>query len=159
MAEYSNDYGSGSTSWYGRIPPSLLAALIFAIPFMIVDFFNYYSAGTALALALPIQFVLYVGVGALAGKFTASRGSNNFIKNGAIAGISLWLISTVVNTIIALIVGAASLGSTLLLGLPYLCLCAPFGLIGSLLVGGLGGVIYGWLHGRSSDSGDNSSYQ
>jgi len=57
------------------------------------------------------------------------------------AGIKLWLISTVINALIAVIIGTASLGLTVLLGLPYMLLCGPVFLVGS----GLGGWFGGWL--------------
>jgi len=145
---------SGAGSFFSSIPPSILAALIFAIPFIAVDFFNYYSAGSALVLSLPILAILYAASGALAGFLATKQGktATGFPLTGALAGLSLWLTSTVVNTIIGLIIGTASLGFTLLLGIPYLCLCAPFQLIGGGLMGALGGFIYGLFHRGDSPS-------
>ena len=160
-----NDYDdtdssiSRGRSFFSSMPPYVLAALIFALPFMVVDFFNYYTAGSALVLSTPVLAILYAACGFLTGKLAAGRDGSapNFLVIGAIAAVLLWLLSTVINTIISLIVGAASLGTTLLLGIPYLCLCAPLQLIGGGLMGGLGGFIYSLLHkgsDKESEAGD-----
>jgi len=149
-----DDYSENSSvsNFFFRLPSFFLAPIILSVPFIVVDFFNYYSAGTALAFSTPVLAILYAACGALAGKLAADReGSNpNFVVIGATAGIALWLASTVVNTIISLIVGAASLGTTLLLGIPYLCLCAPLQFIGGGLMGAFGGFIYSLFH-KGSD--------
>lgn len=139
------------SSFLRGLRPYLKAALIFAIPFIIVDAFNYFSAGTAQVISWPVMGILYGGCGALAAKFQADGGglSGTFPLTGAKGGLCLWVISTAVNLIISLIAGTLSLGSTLLLGLPYLCICAPVQLIASGLVGALGG----WLYGKVSHRG------
>ena len=91
---------SGVLGKLGGLPPYVSAALMFAIPFMVVDFFNYYSAGTALVLSTPLLAIFYTACGAVAGKLAGDRDfSPNFLLTGAFAGIILWLVSTVVNTI------------------------------------------------------------
>ena len=154
---YDNTNSSKPVSWFLGLSPFIRAALIFALPFIVADFFNYYSAGTTLVFSMPILALLYAGCGALAGKFTANQGtsSSGYIGVGALAGLALWLISTVTNTIIGLIIGTLSFGTTLLLGLPYLCLCAPVQLIGGGLIGGFGGFIYSLIH---KDSGAEDFY-
>lgn len=153
--------GAGILGFLSNLPPSILAALIFALPFMAIDFFNYYSVGTALALSTPVLAILYAACGALAGKLALDRGGSapNYLVIGATAGIILWLVSTVINTIISLIIGTASLGTTLLLGIPYLCLCAPLQFIGGGLMGAFGGFIYSIFHKDSdADSGGGDYY-
>jgi hypothetical protein len=151
---------SGVVTFFSGLHPSIRAALLFAIPFIVVDFFNYYSAGTALVLSLPVLAILYGACGALACKFAAGQGrtSSDFLWIGTVGGLALWLASTVVNTVISLIIGAASLGITLFLGIPYLCLCAPFQLIGGGLMGMLGGFLYG-LFTRPRSTGEEDYYQ
>jgi len=140
--------------FFSRLSPASKAALIFAVPFTAADFFNYYSAGTSLIISLPVQIILYIACGALAAYFASNLGeySTNLFAVGAKAGFTLWLISTVVNTILALIFGALTFGGALLLGLPYLCLCAPVQAIGGILMGGMGGFILGLFHSNSSPS-------
>ena len=149
-----DDFNFGETvskprSFFKTLPPSMRAALIFGIPFIAVDFFNYYSAGSALVLSLPVLGLLYAGCGALSSKFAADDrvAGGDFAKYGALGGLSLWLTSTVFNTLVSLIIGAASLGVTLLLGVPYLCLCAPLQLVGGALMGAIGGFCYSLLRG------------
>ena len=153
--DFDSEYASGRSSWQ-RLPPAVQAALVFALPFIVADFFNYYSAGTALIISFPILVLFYTGCGALTCHFAAAAGqthSNAYL--GATGGLLLWLASTVVNTVIGLVVGTVSLGATLLLGLPYLCLCAPVQLIGGGLFGAFGGLLYGWVIGKRPASGDD----
>ena len=135
---------SRSHSFWFNLPPAVRAASVFAIPFIVVDAFNYFSAGVAQALSWPVLALLYAGCGGLAAKFAAERGRRDYAYNGAIAGFALWIASLLVNGIIALIAGVASLGATLLLGIPYVCLCGPIQLIVGGLLGALGGAIYSW---------------
>lgn len=140
-------------NWFTRIPVPLRAALVFAIPFILVDIWNYFSAGVAQVLSWPVMVLIYAGCGALAGKFATDSGSSGKMGvTGASAGMLLWLISTVVNVIISLVAGTASLGGTLLLGVPYLCICAPIQLIAGGLAGALGAWLYNKFSGRSSFS-------
>jgi len=163
MTDYFDDFSDrlGSPGFLGNLPPVIRAAAICAIPFIIADFFNYYSAGTALVLSLPILALIYAGCGALASKFEMEEGGSvsGVLYTGAKAGLTLWLTSTIVNIFISLIIGAASFGTTLLLGVPYLCLCAPLQLLGGGIMGALGGLIYEKVAGTPSGNGyDDYSY-
>ncbi len=146
---------SGWSSWH----PSLRAALIFTVPFIIVDFFNYYSAGTALAISCPIQFLIYGACGALAGKLGSDDSDSpvNPMISGAMAGAGLWTISTVVNTLVSLVLGTLSVGVTLLLGVPYICICAPVLLVFGSLTGLLGAIIYTSVFRKNSND-DTAGY-
>lgn len=157
--DYSGSKASGFLKGFSQIPPAVRAAILFAIPFIVVDFFNYYSAGAAMAISLPILALLYAGCGALAAKFAADHGrvGGQLALNGLYAGLCLWLVSTVVNTIIGLILGTASLGLTLIGTIPYLCLCAPVQLVGGGAMGALGGVILGLLYKGGKPSDGSSS--
>jgi hypothetical protein len=137
--------------------PGTRAAFIFAIPFTLVDLIHYLTAGTAVSISFPIVFLLYIGCGALAAYFAeAEEGqSANAGRVGASAGVRLWLFATIINTFISLIIGAASLGATLILGIPYLCLCAPFHLVAGALFSALGGALFGFFYRRSLDSSGN----
>lgn len=143
---------SGWVSWN----PSVRAALIFAIPFGLVDFFNYYSAGVAVTISCPIMSLMYAGCGAVAFRLSAGgdMGGANPMTTGALAGVCLWLISTVINSVISLILGTATIGMTLLLGVPYILCCAP----GFLFLGGflsaLGSMGYSSFFHKQSSSED-----
>ena len=152
--EGDNIDSSGVRGFLGRFPPYVAAALIFALPFIVVDFFNYYSAGAASILSFPVLALLYALCGALAAHLAASGSELQpgvLARTGAITGVTLWFFSTVVNTIISLLIGGASLGVTLFLGVPYLCCCAPLELAGGALTGAVGGLLYGLITGRASN--------
>lgn len=133
-----------SASGWDSLAPNLKADLILLVPFIFADFFNYYSAGAALIISGPIMFVMYLGGGALSSHFALrqERTMSELPALGAITGAGLWLASTLVNVVIGLLLGTFSLGVTLLLGVPYLCLCAPFNLVGGALIGALGAWLY-----------------
>lgn len=139
------------TSGWSRLPPQLRAALLVSLPFLVADFFNYYSAGTALVLSLPILALLFLGCGTLAASFAAADGRQDLVFVGAMSAFILWSISLLINGIIALIPGILSFGTTVLLGVPYVCLCGPFQLIGGGFMGALGAWLYGFFSGRRDD--------
>lgn len=138
----------GSFSRFSRNAPYIKAALIFAVPFIIIDFFNYYTAGTASIVSLPVLLLLYTGCGALSAKFAHDQGYEQVFLAGALSGAFLWIISTVVNTIVAIIIGTFSLFTTLLLGIPYLCICAPVMLVGGGIAGGIGGFLFNFFFNK-----------
>ncbi len=143
MTDLDNYSTPRNDGFFNNINPCLRAAAIFALPFIIADFFNYYSAGTTLIFSLPVLSLLYAGCGALACKFAgANHSPAELLYLGAFAGLILWLVSTTVNTIIALIIGTMSFGTTFMLGLPFLCICAPIQLIGGGIMGALGGFFF-----------------
>jgi len=133
-----------SNSAWDTLAPNLKADLILLVPFIFADFFNYYSAGAALIISGPVMFVLYLGSGALCSHLAIQQGRmmSELPALGAATGAGLWLASTLVNMVIGLLLGTVSLGVTFLLGIPYLCLCAPFNLIGGALLGALGAWLY-----------------
>lgn len=157
MSDYYDDVPNRGGGFFSSLPPYIHAPLIFSIPFIVADFFNYYSAGTALVISLPVLGLIYIICGVLSSKFAADQGraSSELLYIGAFAGLVLWLVSTVVNTIIALILGTATLGTSLLLGIPYLCLCAPLQMVGGGLMGAFGGFLYGLFFGDSIPSDDD----
>ncbi len=130
------------------LSPSTRAALALALPFTLVDSLHYLTAGTAMAFSLPVLLLIYLGCGMLAGLFARSGGGAG-AANGAWAGAKLWLISTLVNTFVGLLAGVVSLGATLLLGVPYLLLCAPVSLALGALAGAAGEALFGWFWRRS----------
>ena len=124
--------------------PAARGALVMALPYIAVDALHYYTAGAALVLSTPVLVVMYMFTGTLAARFAYRSGAPlaELPAVGARAGVLLWLISTVVNSVIAVLIGAASLGLTLVLGLPFLLICGPALMIGSAIGGGLGGWFY-----------------
>jgi low temperature requirement protein LtrA len=149
--------GSRAAAFFNSFSPSSRAALIFVIPFTVVDAIHYYTAGTALVFSLPLVILIYLFCGAVAGKFSFADGVEKtaMLKAGAIAGVKLWFMSTIINTIISLVIGASSLGLTLILGIPYLCLCSPIVAAGTAIAG-LGSYIYVYIQQKSTPQGQVS---
>ena len=87
MTDYDDDT---PRSGFRRFPPQLRAALLISVPFIAADFFNYYSAGTALVLSLPVLALLFLACGALAGKFAADDGRSDLVFVGATSALILW---------------------------------------------------------------------
>lgn len=143
-----DDLDTVRRSGWTRLPPQLRAALVCAIPFVVADFLNYYSAGAALILSLPILAIIYLGCGVLAAKFATADGRADQVFVGAVAAFLLWGISLLINGVIALVSGAVTFGASLLLGLPYICICGPLQLIGGGLAGALGAWLYKRVAGR-----------
>jgi len=129
---------------YRSFSPAARAALLFAVPFTVFDALHYYTAGTALIFSAPLLIVVYMLCGAHAAKLARRAGASDhsWAAAGRSAGVRLWLISTTINTLVSLLLGFASLGRALASGAFYLCLFAPFHLVGSALAGWLGGWLY-----------------
>lgn len=136
----SNARKSGLYRLWSSFSPGTRAALVLLLPYTMVDAVHYYTAGTALVFSLPIILLIYLYCGVIAGRFAKKAGyeEERITQQGLMAGVTLWLISTIINALIAIFVGAASLGLTLVLGVPYLLLCGPVFLIASGLGGWLG---------------------
>jgi len=129
---------------YNSFGPVSRAVILFVIPFTLVDALHYYTAGSALVFSFPVLIVIYLLCGAQAAKFAQFDGEDPKPQPaiGRSAGFRLWLSSTIINTILAIILGVASFGFSLLGGAAYLCLFAPLHALGSALVGWLGAWIY-----------------
>lgn len=129
---------------YKSFTPASRAAILFAIPFTVVDAVHYYTAGAALLFSLPLLVLIYLACGWVAAVI-ASQEQVDLSKlpgTGRSAGLRLWLTSTVINTLLAVVImGILSLGTTMLSAAVYLCL-APLHALGSALMGWLGGWLY-----------------
>jgi hypothetical protein len=138
--EMNKSNGSSISRLFFSFTPASRAVILFAVPFTLVDALHYYTAGTALIFSLPIVIIIYLYCGAQAAKFAHLDGQDleALPRIGRSAGLRLWLTSTVINTLLAIILGFASFGFSLLGGAAYLCLFAPLHAIGSALVGWLG---------------------
>ena len=135
---------SSLVNLYESFTPASRAVILFAIPFTMVDAVHYYTAGTTLIFSFPLLALFYLLCGGLAAKiaYQDARDAAKLPTAGRSAGLRLWRTSTVINTLIAVILGFVSLGATLLGGAVYLCLFAPFHAIGSALIGWFGGWLY-----------------
>jgi len=129
---------------YNSFSPASRAAILFAVPFTIVDAIHYFTAGTALIFSFPILILIYLYCGSVAARiaYPSEQDASNLPRIGRSSALRLWLTSTVINTLLMIILGFASLGITLLSGVFYLCLFVPFHVLGSALSGWVGGWLY-----------------
>ena len=141
---------SGINRFWKSFAPSTQAAIALALPYTLVDAVHYFTAGSALVFSFPILIILFLWCGALAARFSSGDGylAEQWPAYGFKAGITLWLISTLVNALIAVLVGVASLGLTVVLGVPYLLLCGPVFLVASGAGGWLGARGYAAIRQR-----------
>lgn len=141
-------------SWLGKLyhsfSPASRAVIWLALPFTLLDALHYYTAGAALIFSLPLLMLIYFLCGSLAARLECVEGaqSKDLPRIGQNAAVRLWLISTVINTLLAFVLGLTSLGITIVSSAFYLCL-APIHLAGSALIGRLGGWIYQKLYQRT----------
>lgn len=145
-----NGRGGGFAS---GLPGPLRAALFVSLALLVLNAITFLTAGTGAALSLPLLGLVYLGCGVLSAYLSAEAGeSPASIVAGAMGGAALWIISFVVNIVLTLLLGAPSLGLSLLVGVPYLCLCSPVELLLGALLGTFGGFVYGLFDGRSGSS-------
>lgn len=145
MNQFKTKFQSSSIHrLYHSFTPASRAAILFALPFTLIDAIHYYTAGTALVFSFPLLALIYMICGAVAVKIATSEGveTDRITQVGRSAGWRLWLVSTITNTLIATLLGFVSLGGTLASGVVYLCLFAPFHAVGSVLASSLGGWLY-----------------
>lgn len=134
----------------------LRAALFVSVGLLILNAITFLTAGTGAALSLPLLGLVYLSCGILAARLDADAESNrSAVTAGAMGGAVLWVISFLTNLVLTLLLGAPSLGISLLVGIPYLCLCSPVELLLGAILGSFGGLIYGLFRSRrSSPSND-----
>lgn len=134
---------------WNSFSPSTRAALLLSLPFILADAVHYYTSGTDLIVSLPLLIISYLICGALAAFFSIQTYGTlaHPVRAGAGAGIKLWLLSTVVNTLVSFFLGLITLGFAIIMAVPWL-LCAPLNL--GLAAGGstLGALIYRWYYHR-----------
>jgi hypothetical protein len=129
---------------YKSFTPASRAAILFVVPFTLVDAIHYYTAGTALIFSFPLLGLIYLSCGALAARIARMDGLvlEGSPRCGSSAALRLMLASTVINTLVSMLLGFFSLGATMLGGMAYLCVFMPFHALGSIAAGWLGGWMY-----------------
>ena len=129
---------------YRSFSPASRAAILFTIPFTLVDAIHYYTAGTSLLLSFPLVVLIYLACGVVAARMATQDNptADKLFRVGGMAGLRLWLTSTAINTLISVLLGFVSLGITIVGTILYLCFSAPLHALGSWLIGGIGG----WIH-------------
>lgn len=129
--------------------PSLKAALIIFIPLALLPILNAFVFKTYAIYLYPVQLILYLFSGILAAKFFAdslhhTKPKNlrdSFIKHGAIAGLTLGIISLIFTIIFSIVLKLTSYGISWF-GNLTLVICVPADVIIAMFIGALGAKIY-----------------
>lgn len=150
MSSYDDfDNNPRRRSFASSIPGPVRAALIVSVGLLILNGITFLTAGTGAALSIPLLGLVYLGCGILAARLDATAGTNRTsVAAGATGGAALWVISFLTNLLLTLLLGAPSLGISLLVGIPYLCLCSPVEFLLGGILGSFGGLIYGLFSSR-----------
>lgn len=152
---YDNYGTDDSGGWFSRLPAPVRAALAVAIGLLILNVITFITAGSGAAISLPLQALVYLGSGVLGARFGADdHDGREPIVNGALAGLTLWGFSFLIDIVLTLLLSVPSLGISLVVGVPYLCLCGPTELVGGTIIGSFGGFLYSLF----SDGETNSFY-
>lgn len=150
------DYGMKGT--LSRQPPATQAALIFTVPFLIVDTINYFTGGTAIVLSGPILGLLYFGCGFYAAKLAHQKGQSYTPLLGISTALILTILSFVVYGLFTLFSGIFTIGFSLIFGLPFLICLGPIKLVLGLIAGALGTLTYSLFGGGIPDIDDSDSF-
>jgi len=119
-------YGFNNRSGFSRLPSPIRAALIMALGLLILNIITFLTAGAGGVVSIPLLALVYVGGGVLSAMFANSDGdARTPVVSGVLAGVSLWVISFLIDVVLSLVLAIPSLGLNLLLDVPYLCLCGP----------------------------------
>jgi hypothetical protein len=142
--ELTQKHNSSLHRLYKSFSPASRAVIILSIPFTLIDAIHYFTAGAALLISFPFLVVIYLICGGLAARFAyqESKDTTRLPRIGLSAGWKLCLTSTVINVLISIILGLASLGVSTLSGAFAFCLYVPFHALVSILVGWTGGWLY-----------------
>ena len=139
-----------------RLSSPVKAALIGAIAILVVHGITYFTGGLGIIVSSVLFTIIYMTVGFLAAMFDEGQGVHqNAAFTGAAAGLILWLISIALNMIFSLLLGAPTLGFSLLLGSINVCICGSIELFMGVLVAMIGGYSYGLFFATESDGDDD----
>lgn len=148
LENYGKDLSANALGFWDGLHPGVRSGLIFTVFYVIVALINAFSAGTSIVFCYPVQLVLYVVNGALAGYFASSseEHSGELAQVGAIAGLSAWVLPAIAYFILGLFFGFATFGIGLISLLGCL-ICGPVDLAIQALLGALGAWAYGHFGG------------
>jgi len=149
-----NDYHGfdDGGNWFSRLPAPVRAALLVVIGLLILNTITFITAGTGAAVSLPLMALVYLGCGVLGAAFGVdAHDGRTPVVSGAMAGLTLWLFSFLIDILLTVLLSAPSLGVSLVVGVPYLCLCGPTELFIGAILGSFGGLLYGFFHDSGSD--------
>lgn len=137
-----------SESFWGRLHPGIRSAVILWVFLLVVALVNSLTGGASIVFCYPVQLLLYVGNGALAGFFAVESGYRveELARAGAVAGLVAWLLPTLYYVVFGLILGLVTLGAGLF-GVATWLVCGPVDLVVQAICGAFGAWLYGRLSG------------
>ena len=91
-----DDERNRDAGWWQGLHPSVRSALIFCTLLLGVALLNAFT-GVSIIICYPVQLLLYVGNGALAGSFALGAGysATDLPRVGAIAGFAAWILPAI----------------------------------------------------------------
>lgn len=145
-----DEYGSGGL-WASQ-HPGVRSALIMWGFLLVIAMINTFTGTTSLLFCYPIQLILYVANGYLAGYFALDSGRHptEFARIGAIAGFVAWILPMAFYLIAGLGLGFVTLGVGTIVGLGVWFLCGPIDLAIHASCAAFGA----WFYGRNKGEPD-----
>lgn len=106
---------------WSSLHPAVRSAMLMWAFLLVIALLNSFTAGTSLLFSYPIQLMLYVGNGYLAGRFALNDGrhSSELVRIGAVAGFIAWILPPVYYIVLGLM--PSGLGNLMGLGALFLC--------------------------------------
>lgn len=134
-------------SFWEGLHPGVRSGLIFTVFYVVVALINAFSAGVSIVVCYPVQLLLYVANGGLAGYFASSSETyrDELAQVGAVAGLAAWVLPAIAYFILGIFFGFATLGVGFF-SLIGCIVCGPVDLAIQALLGALGA----WGYGRFS---------
>lgn len=131
--------------WHG-LPPSLRSALIMWLFLFGIALFNSFTGHTSIIFCYPIQWLLYIANGYVAGRFALDDGASKseLARVGALAGFFAWIMPAVYYVVFSALFGLVTLGVGLV-GMVFLLICGPI----DLVLHAVFGIFGAWLAGRN----------
>ncbi|MGC8838068.1 MAG: hypothetical protein ACP5UM_06590 [Anaerolineae bacterium] len=144
------DYGTeerkgGPSGFWQGLHPGVRSAVLLWLILLGIAILNTVTGGSSIVFCYPVQVLLYLANGALAGYFALNAGYevSDLPRIGAIAGFVLWILPALFYLVFGLILGIVTLGVGFL-GVASWILCGPVELAVQAACGALGA----WLYGR-----------
>ena len=160
MSDYFSDFSGddtvgGAVGFWERLHPSIRSALILWSFLIGIAVINSLTGGTSVVFCYPVQLILYVANGALAGHFALGSDyhPSDLPRVGAIAGFVAWTLPALFYLVFDIILGLVTLGIGFL-GIAVWVLCGPIDLVIQAICGAIGG----WLYRRFAGAQESEWY-
>lgn len=135
-----------TTLWQSQHPGVRSAIVMWGL-LLVVALINSFTGGTSILFFYPVQLLLYIANGYLAGYYalTSGRHPSDLSQIGAIAGFVAWILPAVYYVVFGLILGVVTFGIGAIVGFGVWLLCGPIDLAIHAILAAFGA----WLYGRN----------